>query len=57
MKDENALENIALEELLQELRVREQPKLKETMRGLEEQTPLVGYDTDKILENVVNKHW
>lgn len=39
MKDENAMENIALEELLQELRVREQPKLKETMRGLKGANP------------------
>lgn len=55
MKDENALEDIDLEKLLQELRVREQPELKETMRGVEEQTPLAEYDTDKIVESVINR--
>ncbi len=52
MPDENTLDNIALEELWAELRVREKPELKETSRALDEHDPLADYDTDKIVENV-----
>ena len=55
MPGENGLDKIALEELLQELRVREKPELKETTRAPEEHDPLADHDTDKIVENVLDR--
>ncbi|MCB0168090.1 MAG: RICIN domain-containing protein [Anaerolineae bacterium] len=55
MPGETKLDDIALEELLQELREREQPKLTEAMGAPDDQSPLVDFETEKIVENVQDR--
>jgi hypothetical protein len=52
---ENVIDNIPLEDLLQELRVRKTPGLKERMLSAGEYDALGSIKTDEIVENVTNR--
>ena len=52
MPDEITLDSIALDELLQELRVGEKSELKETEIGALADNPLADHSTDEIVKNV-----
>jgi hypothetical protein len=55
MTEKNTLDNIALEELLHELRSREKPELRQTAKNLEVPATPIDHETKKIVENVLGR--